>query len=155
MVTRAQATGIPTRITLAGDKKYFVSLWTQREYAEWEEWARATYRKRALEGVESMPDDLQREFTLRVHERASKITFISAESLELTPTPTGLIKVWWMSLRIKHPELTEERLGELFLHPDTDYNELAKLPMLGSMIDRKKKGGTKAQQKPKQRKKRR
>ena len=154
MVTRAQATGIPVKVKLGGEE-YQASVWTQREFAEWEEWVRATYRKRALEGVETMSDELRRDFTLQVFERASKLTFVSTESTSLMASPAGFIRAWWMSIKINHPKITEDDVGKLLLHPKTDYDKLAELAILGSPGKRKKKGGTKAQQRQKQRKKRR
>lgn len=153
MVTRAQATGIPVKVKL-GNEEYLASVWTQREFAEWEEWARAEYRKRSLEASDGLPDEIQRELILRTHERASKITFVSTESSTLLASPAGFIKAWWMSLRLNHPKITEDDVGRLLLHPDTDYDQLTELAIVGAPGDRKKKG-TKAQQRPRQRKKRR
>lgn len=151
MTTRAQATGIPVQVTLGG-QPYRASVWTQREFAEWEEWVRATYRKRAMEGIEDMPESLRSGFTLSVHDRASRITFVSDESTSLLSSPAGFIKAWWLSLRDNHPGITEDQVGELLLHPDTSYDELQELAIIGPAMERVKKKGTRA---PKRKKKRR
>lgn len=127
MTIRAQAVALPIRVKLAGEW-YSAAIWDQKDFAEWEEWVKEKYRIDAFAGLSS---EERASILMEVQERAAKISFTSTQSSAYMASPLGFIKVWFLGLRKYHPALTEEKVGELLLHRDTDYKELAKFKLVG------------------------
>jgi hypothetical protein len=148
MTTRTQATASRREITV-GEKTYTLAPLTDKDYGEFEQWIQDRY----IDSVKRNSADLtekERERQLdRAFETAPFITSTSVKGLAIMKSIAGLSRLLWLSFRKEHPDITTEEVSKMLLDPEVA--DLAVRKLMPKTSAKKKKTGTKVQQRKKSR----
>ena len=112
----AEATAAPREVTLSG-KIYYISPLVDEDIGEFERWVSDQFIDLAKRHLDGLSDVQTNALLTHAYDVARKITMTSPESLELMITPRGCSKLFWLSFRHRHPELTEEQVMGLLTDP--------------------------------------
>lgn len=118
MVTTADATAAPATIRLNGSE-YRIKPLTHGDIGEFERWLQdehiAITRRNLVNESPEMAEPLLKE----AYARASRINMNSPDGLAIQSTFEGGSRIFWMSLRQGHPNLSLADVQELLCNPET------------------------------------
>lgn len=115
MAGRMSAASAP--VTLTDRSEWQMSPLTDRDYDELTEWARAHVVDVARRSIELMPEcsNHDAETIYRVAlSKALETTWSSEEGKQLFMTPFGVCRLFWQSIKKRHPNAQESNLRPLF-----------------------------------------
>lgn len=113
----AQVTAAPLEIELSG-KKYLLSPMRDRDYGEFQRWVQSRIIQLAKDNLNGLSEDEKKFLLVHAYEKASNIKENSPETLRTIQTIEGAAKLAFIMMRKNHPELTEDRVLELFTDPE-------------------------------------
>lgn len=143
-MNRATATAATTAITFGG-KKYQLTPLKDADWGAFEKWLQDRQFDVAKRNLEGLPLEAQKDLLRYAHDRATAIGFADPESIKAMNSYEGACFITYLSLRHKHPDITEDEVAELLFSPEALGEAMDKLPM--GMPDnlgepKKKRAGT-------------
>lgn len=116
MTTTAEATAAPVELKLNG-KTWYVSPLAEEDYGEFERWVQDKYVELVKRNLGDLSDDESSKQLSDAFRHAATITMHSAQSLRLMSTVDGCVKLLWLGMRRRQPDLTEQDVYGIISNP--------------------------------------
>lgn len=146
-------TAAPSEVVI-GDEVFLVSPMQDKDYGEFERWVQDRYLDVATRNAEKIPEGNRDVWLQHAYDRAAAITITSDEALKIMVTVEGSARMFWLSTRRNHPDLTYDRALQLLTDPVNLARAMSRIKTLNGGITRPKAARRRATQKARRRQKR-
>jgi hypothetical protein len=106
-VKRKDSQGNPINV------KYRLSPLDQHNLGEFDRWAQDRYLDRVKANTKDLPEAMRMELLHRAFIEAANITLSSKQGSELMLTVEGMVKLFEISIRKEHPNITPEEITSI------------------------------------------
>ena len=116
MTTRAEATAAPSQVRIAG-KRYTLTPIADESWGEFEQWLQDRLMAIAKRNLEDLDLADRASLLAAALDKASRIRFSDPQAAEVMGTYEGAVKITYLSLRPRHPKITEDEVAKMLFNP--------------------------------------
>lgn len=109
----SKLTAVTLQVTAADGKRYSLSPLTLNDFGELDVWLAEYVVAKTVRIYRESPASVGEDAVKAAYKIAETVSFASGTGAVLLDTPDGVKQLLWLSLRVKHPNITIEDVGKL------------------------------------------